>query len=345
MCWNVSILGVGHEDAGQACGPMSSSTTVVYVHLGPSRPRWLPATVRRACRDGYRVVVVVDNHDWHRRLPKSVRVIQVEPKFVVPGSFREGFWALSTSRFSALAEAHRIIGGPVLHVESDVRLAPGLPLRLLESRVREVAYALMANGRGSGATVFLRNPEASGSLAESLERYLRDKSGNDMEGLWNFWEENQSMVSLLPGNESADDFRLARLVGPQWAAEHAALRSSLKGIFDCASYGQFLYGTDGRNSRYGWRYSGVVSGEHFAQPSPSRIAMPSAWPLTFSDGASLLSLHVHSKSPAVLNDDFPQRLMREPVGQQRRQFDAWALRSNVAAAAKRRLRVLQSMAR
>ena len=238
-----------------------------------------------------------------------------------------------------------MINGPVLHVESDVRLAPAIPLAVLQRAVRDVAYPLMADGRGSGSAVFLRTPEASGSLAESLERHLQDKSGNDMEGLWAFWEQNQSTVSLLPGNELADDFRLERAVGPQWVEEHAQLRSCLGGVFDCASYGQFLFGTDGRNSRYGWRHSGVVSKEHFAQPSPSRIVTLSGWPFVLEGGQSLLSLHVHSKSPSVLKDDRPQRFIREPIGQSRRELDAWALRSNVAAAIRRRLHLLRLDAR
>ena len=334
-----------HEDSGQGLGSNISTPVVVFVHLGPSKPRWLAATVGRACHDGYRVVVVVDSPSWERRLHKSARIIPVRPRPVTPGAFREGFWTLSTSRFSALAEAHSLIEEPVLHVESDVRLAPGLPLGILETSVREVAFPLMADGRGSGATVFLRNCEASGSLAESLERQLSNKLGNDMEGLWNFWEENQSIVSLLPGNEAADDFRLGRAVGSPWAEEHAQLRSRLGGIFDCASYGQFLYGTDGRNNRYGWRKIGAVSGEHFAQPSQARIMLPAGWPLKFSDGESLLSLHVHSKSPAVLKDASPQRSIRKPLGQERRELDIWALRSNAAEAAKRRLRRLKAVAR
>jgi hypothetical protein len=340
--WNASILRVGHEDSVSGVGSGHSEPTVVYVHVGPTRPRWLPLTVRRACLDGFRVIVVVDRPGWERQLPDCVRLIRVRPTTIAPGSFREGFWALSTSRFSALAEAHSIIKEAVLHVESDVRLAPGVPLRILGASVRDVAYPLMAEGRGSGSTVFLRNCEASAFLAESLERHLRDKSGNDMEGLWNFWRENQSTVSLLPGNESADDFRLERSVGSQWVEEHAQIRSRLGGIFDCASYGQFLFGTDGRNNRYGWRKSGTVSGEHFAQPSPARILMPAGWPLRFGDGEALLSLHVHSKSPRVLTDESPQRLIRRPLGQERRQLDSWALRSNVAEAAKRRLRRLKA---
>lgn len=342
---NVSILDVEHEDSGQGLDLRGSTPAVAFVHLGPSKPRWLPAAVGRACQDGYRVIVVVDRPEWKGRLPKSVRVIHVRPRTVAPGAFREGFWTLSSSRFAALAEAHEQIEGPVVHVESDVRLAPGLPLGVLETRVRDVAYPLMAEGRGSGSIVFLRNSEASGSLAESLERNLHDKSGNDMQGLWDFWQENQSIVSLLPGNEAADDFQLERAVGSQWAEEHAQLRSRLGGIFDCASYGQFLYGTDGRNNRYGWRLSGVVSGEHFAQPSPERIVMPAGWPLRFGDGGALLSLHVHSKSPAALMDESPQRLIRRPLGQERRQLDTWALRSNVTEAAKRRLRRLKESVR
>lgn len=335
---------MANTGAGESMDSHGALPVVAYVHLGPSRPRWLPATATRAILDGYQVLVVVDQPGWYRRLPSSAQVIQVRSRPVPLASFREGFWTLSTQRFSALAEAHLLIDGPVLHVESDVRLAPRLPLDVLRQSVRQVAFALMADGRGSGATVFLRNPEASASLAESLERHLRDRSGNDMEGLWRFWMENQSAVSLLPGNEAADDFRLERAVGAHWAAEHSELRSRLGGIFDCASYGQFLYGTDGRNNRYGWRHSGAVSPEHFAQPSPSRIATTSTWPLTFRDGESLLSLHVHSKSPAVLSEASPQMLLREPLGKGRRQWDAWAFRSNVESAAKRRLHLLHSRA-
>ena len=328
----MGIHAAGDEDEGKCLMP-----TAVYVHLGPSRPRWLPSTVRRAVADGYNVAVVVDEPTWRERLPSSVKVVTVRRRAVPRGSFRDGFWCLSTDRFSAIAEAHPRIAGPIFHVESDVRLTPGIPLDRLQRSVRDVAFALLAVGRGSGATVLLRDPAASGALAESLERHMRDRAGSDMEGLWNYWASNQSTVSLLPGNEPDDDPRLERAIGRQWAKEHAALRCDLNGIFDCASFGQYLFGTDGRNSRYGLRVLGSTSEEHFAQPRALRFQAPLAWPLDFQDGTSLLSLHVHSKAPRVLQADSPHDLVRQPLGNVGRELDLWALRTNAVAAVKRRL--------
>jgi hypothetical protein len=324
-----------HSPAGNA-NPSSREVPVVLVHLGPSRPRWLVPTLRSLEASGYNSVLVVDRSYWGSLVPPSVQLLQVEQRPVSKSEFREGFWSLTTERFKALAEAHAQLGTQILHLESDVRLAPGLNLELLASLVRPVAFPLLAAGRGSGASVLLRDPPVSELLASCLQTY-RQKSGcNDMEGLWRFWVENPALVSLLPSTEPPDDARLRESIGSVWVSESDHLRTALGGIFDSASYGQFLFGSDGRNNRWGIRFSGCVNPEHFAQPTIDRMSKPAIWPLEFSSGFHLLSAHVHSKDPRVLERENPLAYISGGRGRQHRQLDPWALRINIMSAIARR---------
>lgn len=317
--------------------PRICDVQVALVHLGPSRPRWLVPSLRGIELAGHRPILVTDRDYWVERVPASVRVLRVRRRSVDRLEFRRGFWSLSTERFMALSEVHHEIGSAVLHVESDVKLAPSLDLSLLASLVRPVAFPVLSAGRGSGAVVYLRDPAASAKLASQLAASLMEKSGNDMEGLWSFWRENPSLVSLLPSTEPADDNRLAGSIGVSQVLESSHLREKLGGIFDSASYGQFIFGTDGRNSRFGFRILGDVSSDHFAQPRQERIASPRSWPLVVADGLQLLSLHIHSKDPRVLQSRNPGRHVAKTLGRRRRKMDPWALRTNVTAAAQRRV--------
>jgi hypothetical protein len=312
--------------------------TVVVVHLGPSRPRWLVPCLRGLHSSGYAPLLVTDNRHWQQHVPGSARTLIVGKRSVESNVFRGGFWTLSTERFGALAEAHALIGGAILHIETDVRLAAGIKLELLAEQSASIAYPMLSEGRGSGSTVYLRNAEATRALAESLVRQQNDNGLNDMQGLWEFWSGNKTAVSVLPCTESADDARLEAAIGPCATHEAANLRGALGGIFDAASYGQFLFGTDGRNSRYGWRVSGAVNTNHFAQPQERRFVEPITWPFRFTQETSLLSLHVHSKSPRALTSRKPERDLRYPLGEERRSLDLWALRTNIAEAARRRIR-------
>ena len=133
-------------------------------------------------------------------------------------------------------------------------------------------------------------------------------------------------------------FRFEEAVGIQSVLDSNHIRAALGGIFDSASYGQFLFGTDGRNDRFGFRIAGHVNVEHFAQPRASRISGIQGWPVKVSQGLQLLSVHVHSKDPRIFRANSPESLVTRPIGQQRRRIDGWALRSNIAAATERRIR-------
>lgn len=337
-----SISFVTLEELQYAQHSPRPDSTVAVVHIGPSRPRWLKSSLEGLHNSGYSPVLVTDDPQWSRRHPRWLRTILVAKRQVEASEFRGGFWSLATERFRALAEAHQLIGGPLLHIETDVRLAPGLDIATVAASTRSVAYPLLASGRGSGATVYLKDPGASRHLADSLTRYRTSDGLNDMEGLWRFWIDNPSVVSILPCTEGPDDERLEAVVGRTWTCEAAKLREALRGIFDAASYGQFLFGTDGRNSRYGWRISGVVDASHFAQPRGNRFDSPLKWPFQLCESTSLISLHVHSKSPRVLEAQSPHLMLHLPLDEERRHLDTWAMRSNAAEAVRRRARLFRS---
>ncbi len=333
------MSGVQGEEA------LAPAPVVVAVHLGPSRPRWLAPMLRSLVRDGYVPVVATDNARVASGLREICRVHQIEPRPVAADSFRQGFWSLSTERFVALAEVHEVLGADIVHVESDVRLAPGIDFSELRRRRQAIAFPMLAPGRGSGSVVYLRDPEASRQLATELSAFVRATNGNDMQGLWDFWQRHPRDVGILPCVVEADDRRLKDSVGPQAYAEMHSLRAAMSGVFDAASYGQFLFGTDGRNDRYGRRVIGGLSLSHFSQPSGLSFKRPLEWPITLSDGSRLLSLHVHSKDVQALGRQDPSTLVSASVDHVVRRVDLWALGSNIRGAMERKARRVRARLR
>ncbi len=329
----------------QGQGTLAPAPVVVAVHLGLSRPRWLAPMLRSLVRDGYVPVVATDNARLASGLGEICRVHLIEQRPVAADSFRQGFWSLSTERFVALAEVHEALGADVVHVESDVRLAPGIDLSELRQRRQAVAFPLLAPGRGSGSVVYLRDPEASRQLSTELSAFVKATDGNDMQGLWEFWQRHQRDVGILPCVAKADDQRLEDSIGPEAFAEMQSLRAVMGGVFDAASYGQFLFGTDGRNDRYGRRVVGGVSPRHFSQPSSRSFQRPLAWPIALRDSSQLLSLHVHSKDVQALGQQDPSTLVGAPAAQVGRRVDLWALGSNIRDAMERRTRRVRARLR
>lgn len=234
---------------------------LVFVHLGRGPRRHLLANVRSTRMrfpEAPITLVVDDTRTWRRILPRGVRLFRYTPESAEARlvqsvtqdmSFRKGFWLNTSRRFLAFAQFHQQLGGPALHIESDVALLCKPAAPLLDSG-RKWAYSLTSDALGVGALVFSKSTESSRQLADFFVDYWVEHPGtSDMFALGAHFYENRHDVLHLPGvsspgslayrSQSSEDFR-------QVTSDSFA---HFGGVFDASSLGCFLFGEDGRNHR------------------------------------------------------------------------------------------------
>lgn len=331
------------------------SPTVVLVHLGDSKPRWLVPSIRslQAMHGASNVAVVAEART---NLEAAERCGAHPIQYLAPGAlgavlarsigtaqdFRSGFWVHSTRRLLALAEASERIEGPIVHVETDVVALQDL--RVLAPMLRApVAFPVISRGHGSGAVIYVQDAEAASWLGDQvLSLVTQEQVANDMQALWKILVANPKMVQELPavshdgwGDELGDV--------PGERATKSTSSASTLGLFDAAAIGQFLLGPDPRNNRWGLRPIGENFGpKPFKAVSWSNFLLDEADGLRWTDGHvsyAVMSLHVHSKDLRAFDHRSLFQLLRRRIaaGKGSRTWDPWGLQENVVGAVTRRL--------
>lgn len=320
---------------------------IVFVHLGPSRARWLiPNALATKARFSIPVVIATNSErvssDAHAA---GLEIVELRDDYVrelhemaqvVPSTtYRGGFWLMTTGRFACLSEVHAAIGdAEILHIESDVYLMPNLDLTKFSLLPTSLSFGLADPTLGSGAILYSRS-QASTDLFVAKLLYAVSKFGpaNDMEALRLLWQGNKPLISLLPSLPSAN----APLLNHDLFRDYGDLMSQgvehFRGFFDLSAIGQYLFGTDGRNLR------GLV--KRFCDP-PSISLQPSAMRYSFdgnelvvepaqgsdiSQRLPILSLHIHSKRLDILaSQPSLWKFPRGPVSSAnvKTTFDSWA---------------------
>jgi hypothetical protein len=331
------------------------SGTVVLVHLGESTPRWLVPSIRalQTMHGASSVAVVAEArpnlkaaegcgaHPIHysaagtveRGLARSLGTAQ---------DFRSGFWLHSSRRLVALVEASERIGGPIVHVETDVVALHDL--RVVVPRLRApIAFPVISRGQGSGAVVYIQDAEAARWLGEQvISLIMQQEAANDMQALWRILASNPEMVQELPA-VSHDGWGRDLRDSPVEHARGDVSSASIVGLFDAAAIGQFLLGPDPRNNRWGLRPIGETFGpESFKAVAWSNFLLDETDGLRWTDGqisCPVMSLHVHSKDLRAFEYGSLFQLLKSRLASSKasQTWDPWALRENVVSALVRRL--------
>ena len=335
------------------------NATILLVHLGSSKPRWLIPSIRalQTCHGPTSVAVLAESSAVLRDAEKTGAAaihysstresdIQLARALGHSEGFRSGFWLHSTRRLMALAEASRQLGGPLIHVETDVIALRDLRLtgKFLD---RPIAFPILSQGHGSGSVIYVRDLEAAHWLREqTMTTAARGRATNDMQILWHISKSNPEMVQELP-SVSQDTgvgrqmVAQARQVEPNTGL--AASAQSTWGIFDSAAIGQFLLGPDPRNNRWGMRPIGRNYGPASSSAVVwSQLDLDEVSGLFWIQGLArlpVITLHVHSKDLRAFNHSQLTKLLRRRIAARRTQmtWDPWAFRQNTAAAVVRRL--------
>ena len=198
-----------------------------------------------------------------------------------PINFRNGFWIHTSLRFYALAEFHASNPNTeIIHFELDVILLSNFPINSFRQLEEGVAFPLIAKNEGVASIVYLKKSEHSKRLSEHFqEGFIRNSKATDMTLLFDFYNSNTSIVSILP-------------------TESDKLSNNIfDGFFDGATWGMYLTGTDPRNQR-GWSYIHRNQGHHKINTGHSQIEISNELIYIRSGSEApipLFNLHIHSK--------------------------------------------------
>lgn len=329
---------------------------IVLVHLGSRPPAHLEAQISRLRRQGHDVLVAVDSAPVATHVKRhgatAVVVDVIEQRNRLAKSmgqrmaFRDGFWAQTALRLTALAQVHDELGQPVIHIENDVLLHPRLDTTRLAQSGHPLAWGALAPGRDIAAILVTQDATATAALAESVVSDMLDVPDiTEMHALAAFSSRRSADVEFLPTSPSdhADYFMKGAPVEVRATLSREA--GAWSGVFDVAGIGQYLLGTDPRNRR--GRYT------LFTDPPdqwirPSRFAMATddeGWPVLEVGGESFTvwSLHVHSKDRRAFDEAQLRRLLAERLASPRTPQERFSLHGASEAASEALRRRLRSV--
>jgi hypothetical protein len=285
---------------------------IIFVSLGPKFPQYLAENLLRTQQifKSNKVVLVTDSIRTHPKIKgiEQFLVGNLEDKYLKVISsikrdtnFRSGFWKFTILRYFALHEYFLMHGkSKILYVESDVWLSKNFPIKKFEG-CDYMAFPCSAINQGVASTLFLPSIEISEKFINFIEKYLLDfpkATDNDILGSALLTLDSKT-IRLLPSflsdaNAYSDYLNNQTLMGIE----------RFGGIFDAASWGQYLTGLDPLNSN-GQREIYLDQLHHFVQPSRFEIEITDSDAILIKKGdqsQELFSLHIHSKDIRVFKN-------------------------------------------
>jgi hypothetical protein len=279
------------------------TSRLVFVHLGTEFPNHLLANINY-CKREFRNVEVVLIHDaplkslpningvsFYQFIRKDNEVIPILSKLQRNFDFRSGFWLTTKLRLLALAEYVGKVQSQVIHIESDVWLAPYFNFKYLQSSEFSLAYPRVDANRSIASIMFINGIEGARTLREVT---LKNPGLSDMELLEKLRRDTSKKVISLP---SSFDFNF------QFAQDSSFKQEQT--IFDGAAIGMHLFGADPRNT-FGFlsKYMDFPS----VTPKMSTLQFrihDERLQISFEHGYSdIACLHVHSKATTLFVRDY-----------------------------------------
>ena len=230
-------------------------------------------------------------------------------------NYRGGFYSYSLGRFSALNEFMKSqVNESVLHVETDVWLAPNFPFREIEIIKEDIAFPLEKKGVVIPSTIFIKNSESMlrlfGYLTDALSKGF---TPIDMFLLSLYENTFPERVHILP-SVFPENLGFNASVDVETKNKILLNHRNYEGIFDSSTWGQFLFGIDPKNYlgirmiyRVQEKHAAKIKGIGFQITSEGNIAL-----IRGSTRIFLYSLHIHSKDVRVFLKD-EHRFFRDRI--------------------------------
>jgi hypothetical protein len=305
----------------------SAPYQIVFVHIGPSLPNYLPISLEQArlFNPGADLYLIANQEPLGKidkglvnklklkkvsceSLKKSGHHSEFLRKSTVDTTFRKGFWRFAIERFfylNSLIKKERL--NNVFHLESDVMLYVNLfdLLPAFTKNYKGIAATFDNDSRCIPGFVYIQNANAIDSLTRFLAQTA--SSGNhDMQAIGKYWQispsEKIDALPILP----AEYAKKHALVSP---ANHRTNRpekytnhfDDFSSVFDAAAIGQYLGGCDPFHNQG----PGFINESSLFNPSRceyrwERDQLQRLVPYLFIEGKKyrINNLHIHCKNLA-----------------------------------------------
>ena len=288
---------------------------IVFVHYGEYLPRYLIQNLKVTKADfpSAEVILITDSNLRIQEIAdvsvfrSSFDLSQIPSLGILkhPKDFRDGFWFKSIYRFFSLREYMKTKPGEIFHVESDVRLSKDFPFDKFIDHELDIAFPLVDQQRGIASLLFVRNILSLDHFLSQIVSYMSiDSSETDMTLLGKYSLNFPGRVLILPiGPYEMMKFGEQRM---QDGWKESTLRNIeyFGGYFDGFHFGQYLFGTDSRNS-YGISYLKSKSSIQTFPKDSVKINWNQSRNFPFvshlDSPLPLFSLHFHNKSVRMIS--------------------------------------------
>ena len=300
---------------------------IVFAHFYSRLPKHLVLNLKRAISlfPDHQVCLITDQDSSHLQ-SLNLKIATYNPSsnwretetiLNHPVDFRNNFWFVSLARFIAIAEFSKNSPAPILHVESDVLLAPDFPFHSLSKLEQEYAFPVVSNDLAIASCLYIKNGLAAQTLASfTIKSVISNTSTTDMHILRNFINECGDKIQILPsGPYQHNAFENADI---EFLKQIRSSISYFHGIFDGFDIGRFLFGDDPRNNR---GLSVLRRNDSRTYLDASRIDLlmtrdrdfPSVKNISDSTVLPIYSLHIHSKKLKLFEIKNSKKLIKKHV--------------------------------
>ena len=256
---------------------------------------------------GLEIIKYNPSDSWH----------DIERVLSHPVDFRNNFWFVSIARFIAIAEVYKTTSESILHVESDVLLAPDFPFQSLSTLEKDFAFPVVSNDLAIASCLYIKNGLAAQKLASfTIKSVVSNTSTTDMHVLKDFLEKYSNKVQIMPsGPYQSNVFETA---SKEFLKQTKSSISHFYGIFDGFDIGRFLFGDDPRNDR-GFSVLRRNDSRTYLDTSKLDLFMtndrdfPSVKNVEDATVLPIYSLHIHSKKLNIFRDKHTNRLIKKAV--------------------------------
>ena len=301
---------------------------IVFVHFGKRAPKHLTLNIKR-CKKLFPNIPIIFIANRECKLPniKGIEIslyspssewYQLDQNLSHPKEFRENFWLTSLARFLALENYMAKNPGEILHVESDVILAPDFPFNKFSTMAKSIAFPVISRSQGIASTLYIRDHAAAKKLVTlTLDMSTKDSQTTDMLILRKFYDlysESMLTMPIGPGERSA----YQESAEEQLLFQMKSALSVFGGCFDGLDIGYFIYGVDPRNDKGKKHLRRVLQNNYLLV---SKISVAFSKERNFLNVESekleksipLYSLHIHSKNAKLFRTVNNSRKLQQGV--------------------------------
>lgn len=300
-----------------------SKVDLVFVHLGSKIPNHLISNLNYCCAIfPQRDIVLITNTDFKQaRVNSRVKIWKYSPseevmlkianEFTLNPRFRNGFWIYTKLRFIALSNYVTELKKSILHIESDVWIAPYFNFTYFETLEQELAFPLVDPKRAVASVLFIKGDYGAKMLKQAT---LISKDSTDMQILNKIRNVYTHKVLTLPSTYSAER-----------AFNVYSDKNSV--LFDGIAIGMYLFGDDSRGTfGISRRFTDYPNTNLHLSRLEFRLIEGILELRIDSSWRNVQSLHLHSKTEVLFSPHYAERLsqaIRLSKGGPRKEFHFW----------------------